>query len=241
MLRHLFGEPRRVDDGLLLDASRAIETYLEHLSKRSPQEPRENVKTGRLRLLSKGLGRALDELEQSIFCAARYGEGVGKRFVEEMTEEERDSYHRHIYFYKNAFIRLFAILDKIGYFLNELFELETEKVKERFSYFTVLRTMHQRGVGAPLEQTLFEMKQQYKPQMQRLRNQRNMEIHWLNADLLDDLMRTMEARQTREKRTHVENIEDNMADLQAAYEMTCKVVTSVFTYIVGHDRGKSGR
>jgi hypothetical protein len=236
MLRHLFGEPHRVDKGLILEANRAIEAYLKKLAKKRMK--RVPARTLRLELWSKGLLRALDELEQSVYCARKYGETVSKVYVDDMTEEERDQYYRHIYYYKNAFIRLFSILDKIGYFMNELFELKTEKIKMRFSYFTVLRTMHERGVEPSLGKALVDMKQQCQAQLDRLRNQRNMEIHMLNADLLDDSMKMMESRYLEDQRTHVEDIKQNLSDLTDAFDMACKVLISVFTYI--HLKGGKG-
>ena len=36
------------------------------------------------------------------------------------------NYRRYVYFDKNAFIRLFALLDKLGTLLNDTLELNTE-------------------------------------------------------------------------------------------------------------------
>ena len=53
-------------------------------------------------------------------------------YVEKMQTEERTNYHRYLYFYKNGFIRVFSILDKLGFYLNKRLQLNTEKVKPRF-------------------------------------------------------------------------------------------------------------
>lgn len=230
MLRYLFGEPRRTDKGLMLDANTALEKYLSSLASKPKKQPA--MKIHRLALWSKGFIRALDELEQSVYCARKYGESVQEKYVENMSDDEKDQYHRHIYFYKNALVRLFSILDKLGYFMNEQFELKTEQVKTRFSYFTVLRTMRQRGLEPKLEQKLSDLKQENKPKLDRLRNQRNMEIHMMNADLLDDLINAIEARHAKDPRTHVEDIEQNIEDLHTVFDMACKAVACVFTYIV---------
>ncbi|TBL71524.1 Cthe_2314 family HEPN domain-containing protein [Paenibacillus thalictri] len=237
MLRQLFGETRRQDVGLMHDANHAIESYLARLGKQ-PKNRKTVDKERRLELWSRGFIRALDELEQSVYCARRCGANVNKQYVEDMSEEEQDDYHRHIYFYKNAFIRLFSILDKIGYFMNEAFDLKTEQVKLRFSYFTVLRTMHQRGIETELEQCLYDMKVKYKPELERLRNQRNMEIHMLNADLLDDLLNAKEMLAPREEKTHVENISGNMDDLTISFEMTCRALICLYDHMLKRSGGR---
>src|SRR5690606_24701273 len=92
----------------------------------------------RLDLWASGTLVALDELEQSVYCSMRFAESIRSKYEDEMPEAERNDYYQHIYYYKNAFIRVFSILDKTGFFLNTMYELETGKVKQKFSYFTVL-------------------------------------------------------------------------------------------------------
>jgi len=229
MLRQLFGEPKRTDSGQLLEVNRCIESYIGILLKRRNQMLDRKFK--RLILWSQGFVRALDELEQSVYCSERFAANISKMYKEDMSEQEVDDYHRHVYFYKNAFIRLFSILDKLGHFLNELYELKADKVKSRFSYFTVLRVMHQRQVGTDLEQQLFDLKTAYKAPLDRLRNQRNMEIHTINADLLDDLLKAMESKHQANERIPVENVKANMDDLRKATEMTFEAVHKVFCHI----------
>jgi hypothetical protein len=224
MLRILFQEPKRVDEGLFLQAGTAIRTCISALEAHPGPEP----KAHRLALWSKGFLDALDELEQSHYCCGRYGEKVHKAYLEEMATDELDNYHRFIYFYKNAFIRIFSILDKLGYFMNEIFELKTEKLKSRFSYYTVLRLMHERHLHDALEQQLYNLKIEYKGPMDRLRNQRNMEIHYINMEMVDEIS---QEHPIPGERIHVENVADHLRDLHKGYEMVCRTLTVAFTYI----------
>lgn len=229
MLRALFGEPRRKEEGTLREANAAIRNYMKALA-RTPAEL-QSVKDYRFVIWSENFLRALDELEQSQYAAERFGAKVRKLYVDEMKEAEQDDYHRHLYFYKNAIIRMFSILDKLGYFLNERFALHTERVKTRFSYFTVLRTMHQNRMHTELEQRLFELKQENQEPVNRLRNQRNMEIHTINTDLLDDLLEAAEAKYGKRPRQHTDEIPGNLKDLKVGFTMTCRAVAIVFGYL----------
>lgn len=232
MLRALFGEPPRKDEGLLLEANQAIRKYLHNLSlvPSDRQTPHER----RFVIWSEGFLRALDELEQSEYAAIRYGERVKSDYIDQMQPQEKEDYHRHLYYYRNALIRLFAVLDKLGHFLNERFVLQTERIKSRFSYFTVLRNMHQNRLHIALEQQLYDLKVRYTEPVARLRNQRNMEIHTINADLLDDLMQAAASRHGERVRPDTDDMEANLADLREGCEMTLKAVTIVFRYIVKH-------
>jgi DNA-directed RNA polymerase subunit N (RpoN/RPB10) len=229
VLRVLFNEPKRVDSGLLLDAGNAVRAYMELLeSKEHSRLTSEYSKYHRQAIWSKGFIDALDELEQSKYCCERYAEHISKAFLEEMNPQEIEAYHRFVYFYKNAFIRLFSILDKLGTFMNDLFELKTEILKSRFSYFTVLRRMHEKKIHGPLEVQLYNLKMDNKSALDRLRNQRNMEIHYINAEMLDDLM---QKEPLPGDRIHVENVKSNVADLQQGFDMVCRTLTIAFSYI----------
>ncbi|SDO44618.1 hypothetical protein SAMN04487897_11480 [Paenibacillus sp. yr247] len=229
MLRVLFNEPKRIDSGLLLDAGNAVRTFIQLLeSKEHSHLTSEYPKYHRQAIWSKGFIDALDELEQSKYCCERYAEHISKAFLEEMNTQEIEAYHRFVYFYKNAFIRLFSILDKLGTFMNDLFELKTEILKSRFSYFTVLRRMHEKKIHGPLEIQLYDLKMDYKSPLDRLRNQRNMEIHYINAEMLDDLMQKVPFPGDH---IHVENIKTNVADLQQGFDMVCRTLTIAFSYI----------
>ncbi|OXM87187.1 Cthe_2314 family HEPN domain-containing protein [Paenibacillus rigui] len=229
MLRSLFHEPRRVDEGHFQKANAAIDRYVDLL--RSISSEQRNLQERRYIIWSGSFIRALDELEQSQYAANRYGKLVSHTYVDELNEQERDDYHRHLYFYKNAIIRLFAILDKLGHFMNDRFRLKTEEIKSRFSYFTVLRNMHQHRLYVELEEQLFGLKGRYKEPVERLRNERNMEIHTINADLLDDLLRTAEERQSHEDRMRIDDIAQRLKDLDQACDMTYQAAGFIFLYI----------
>lgn len=232
MLRMLFDEPRRKDEGQLLHAFEAIRRYrekLDQMTRKVSYTPNKNelLAPARLDLWAQGFMDALDELEESRYAAGKFVQGIEASFVEDMEEPERDRYRQHIYFYKNAFIRVFSILDKLGYFLNDLYGLGTERVKPRFSYFTVLRQMHERKIQAELEQKLFDLKNAYQEPLRRLRSQRNMEIHLLNAEMVDDMMRAKHSR-LHQDRQRVENLKLNIDDLDKSCEMVYRAVETVF-------------
>jgi hypothetical protein len=230
MLRTLFGEPKRTDQGDLLKIKQSIREFISRLDKmeRSRKPTLSTEKLYRFRLWGRGFIDAVDELEQSLFCSLRFSERVGATYIEEMNPQELDDYHRFVYFYKNGFIRLFSILDKLGYFLNDLFELQTEKVKERFSYFTVLRQMHDQHIHPELQRQLYELKLAYKEPMGRLRKQRNIEIHYLNVDMLDDWTK---GGSKPEAKLKVEDVRQQAAELQVGYEMACRSLIAAFAYI----------
>lgn len=233
MLRALFGEPKRQDTGVLLEANRAIEAYRRTLQGLIEQDTPECGRYTRSDLWARGFMTALNELEQSLYAARKLREGVTQTYEEAMNGEEEDRYHSHLYFYKNAFIRVFSILDKLGYFLNDLFRLETEKVKPKFSYFTVLRQMHSRHAEPDLNRRLFELKELNKEALGRLRQKRNMEIHHINAEMLDDLIRTDLCRADR---TYVEDLDANMDDLAQCFRMVAQSLTAVFEYAHGRHK-----
>jgi hypothetical protein len=214
LLRILFNEPKREDSGKLLAAGNAIRAF--------------QVKNHRYAMWSQGFIDALDELEQSQYCSEQYAKRINDAFLEQMSPEELDDYRRFVYFYKNAFIRLFSILDKLGFFMNEVLELKTESIKARFSYFTVLRRMHEQHLHQSLEQQLYDMKTTNRAPLDRLRNQRNMEIHSINAEMIDDLSNQPS---TFSNRIHVENVKENIQDLRIGFDMVCTTLTLTFTYI----------
>lgn len=229
MLRSMFGEPRRQDEGLVAAGNQAVNRYLQMLES-VPAEER-NLQEKRYIVWSRSFVRALDELEQSQYAAVRFGSKVTQTYIDEMSEAERDDYHRHLYFYKNTIIRLFSVLDKLGHFMNERFRLKTEEIKSRFSYFTVLRNMHTNHLYSKLEESLYELKVAYKTPVERLRNERNMEIHTINADLLDDLMRAAESKQSQDQRMRTENVEEHLKDLDIGCKMAFTACERIFTYI----------
>jgi hypothetical protein len=228
MLRILFNEPKRRDAGMLLTAGNAIRAYMAALHAKESRVDLVKAKHRRSTIWGQNFLDALDELEESQYCSEQYAKRIHAAYLEEMSPEELDDYRRFVYFYKNAFIRLFSILDKLGFFMNEWFELKTETVKSRFSYFTVLRRMHELHVHNSLEQQLYDLKMAVKAPLDRLRNQRNMEIHSINAEMLDDLS---SGHSTFSDRLHVENVKENIEDLREGFNMVCTTLTLTFTYI----------
>lgn len=231
MLRVLFNEPKRIDSGPLLEAGNAVRAYMEHIEDKQSHLDENYSKFHRQAIWSKGFIDALDELEQSKYCCERYGEHIVKAFLEEMNSQETETYQRFVYFYKNAFIRLFSILDKLGTFMNDLFGLKTETLKSRFSYFTVLRHMHEKHLHGSLELQLYTLKMAYKEPMERLRNLRNMEMHYINSEMLDDLM---QKEPLLGERIHIENVKMNLSDLQQGFDMVCRTLTIAFSYITAY-------
>lgn len=205
---------------------KAIDSFSTALRKRYGGE-QVDAKWIRLDLWASGLFAALTELEQSAELARRFARGLDFRYEEDMPEKDRLSYYRHLYFYKDAFIRLFSVLDKTGHFLDMLFELQTAKVKSRFSYYTVLREMHKRGVHAGLEQQLYARKQHYREPMSRLRRRRNLEIHAMNMELMDDVW---QQRHQFANRREVEPIGELLADLDQGLEMVRQSMLIIFKY-----------
>lgn len=231
MLRSLFQEEKRKDIGLLKEANLAISEYRQALKRNAASSRSHEGDVDRLRvdLWARGFTDALDEVEQSLYCAKKFAAYVQTPVVEEMDEEERDQYRRHLYFYKNGFIRIFSILDKLGYFLNDRYALQTERIKQRFSYFTVVRRLQEVRTMPQLERDLSDLKNRFREPLARLRNQRNMEIHHLNAEMVDDMLRA-KARSTTDDRQRIENLKDNLNDLEQSFEMVCRTVATVFQY-----------
>lgn len=227
MLRSIFGEPPRKDEGYLLEANQAIRKYLNILD--LIPEGDQTAQERRFVIWSESFLRSIDELEQSEYAAIKYGLLVKKTYLDQMKSPEKDDYHRHLYYYKNAIIRMFAILDKLGHFLNERFNLQTERFKAHFSYFTVLRNMRQNGLYTELESRLYGIKTSYAEPVSRLRNQRNREIHTIDVDLFDDLINSSKAKYHR---TQTEDIRQNLDDLEKGCDMTFRAVGIAFRYLV---------
>jgi hypothetical protein len=225
MLRQLFDEPRRKDEGLLLEASQAIVRFSDRLHKYNEANIDSSPKFKRIELWTRGLLLSLNDLEQSYYCASRYAERIHKTSLTDMSQEERDDYYRHVYFYKNGFIRLFALFDKLGYFLNDLLELHTEREKPHFSYFTVLRQMRKQNIQPQLEKKLYNYKVEYATPMKKLKEQRNTEIHYMNAEMQDDLMRIYYEHNPKDP---LENLQQNMADLDKGLKLSMLCLLTVF-------------
>jgi hypothetical protein len=188
MLRFLWGNepPEAKPDPYGADAVRAIERFIRAARKRAARV-RDEAEAKKFALWAEGLLRSYRELEESRRAARHFAERIAGKSLPDMTEELWLDYDRHVYFDKNAYIRVFAILDKLGNLINELLGLRTERIKPRFSYFTVLRNMRQHRLHPELSGPLGEVKDRHQDAMSRLRTKRNLEIHYMNAELYDDL------------------------------------------------------
>ncbi|THF82601.1 Cthe_2314 family HEPN domain-containing protein [Cohnella fermenti] len=229
MLRSIFGEPPRQWEGQPLEAVQAVERFIRLLQEQERQNRDQVVKRRTYAIWAEGLLRSLDELEQSVYAAGRYAERVKRSTLEEMSAEERLDYYRHVYYDKNAFIRVFSLLDKLGTLLNDLLELRTERVKRQFSYFTVLRAMRQKNQHTRLAYGLQELKERYGDAMNRLRKRRNLEIHHMNSELQDDLFQSLHSEKMRID-PYLENITLNLRDLEEGWEMVYRSLALSFRY-----------
>jgi hypothetical protein len=227
MLRHLFGESERQDSGLMLQANQALGRYLDSLHTLESNGKQDLIKLRRWEIWVHSFITAVDELEQGVYCSNQYSALVKKRNVEEMNAGEEIEYRRYLYYYKNSFIRVFAILDKLGFFLNERLQLNTEKVKQRFSYFTVLRQMHDHHIQTELEQQLYNLKIKNSEPLNKLRDQRNVEIHSINYEAADDLLHSEHIGAY--SWNHIENLPQNNLILQQCFQMVCQTIITIFS------------
>jgi rubrerythrin len=183
----------------------------------------------RIEAWASGFRDSLNELEQSQHAADWFSRKVKKPLEEEMDEEELANYQRHVYFYKNAIVRVFSVLDKLGYFLNELFGLRTERVKPRYSFFTVLRQMKEAPGLEALYQEMQRIKTEYKDELNVLRNKRNTEIHYVNVEMLDDILQT---RKHFTRANHIEDLRRNMKLLDQGCAMVYRTMETVFAWCI---------
>jgi hypothetical protein len=231
MLRHLFGESERKDSGLMLQVNQALGRYLDSLHSMESNEQSDVTMLRRREIWVHSFITAVDELEQGVYSSNQYSKRVKHHNVEEMNPEEQIEYRRYLYYYKNSFIRVFAILDKLGFFLNERLQLNTEKVKQRFSYFTVLRQMHDHHIQSELEQQLYNLKTKYSEPLNKLRDYRNAEIHSINYEAADDLLHS--EQMGAYSWNHIENLPQNNLILQQCFQMVCQSIITIFSKLLG--------
>lgn len=227
MLRFLREEesPTVAPDPRVAETVRAIERFVRAAHDQAAASAGDAAQAKKFALWAEGLLRSYRELEESRRAARHFAERIAGTRPEDRTEEQRLDYDRHVYFDKNAYIRVFAILDKLGSLLNELLELRTERIKPRFSYFTVLRNMRQHRLHPALSGPLGELKDRHQDAMSRLRTRRNLEIHYMNAELYDDWRyRAVWETQSRE------DIAANMADLDEGCRMVSQSLALSMTY-----------
>ena len=228
MLRMLFGEAPRVAEGKLAEVYRELGRFVSLMTEQISAGRDRDHKLRTYEIWTLGLLASLDELEQSRYAVHGYAARITKASVELMTGEEKLDYYRYVYFDKNAFIRVFAILDKLGTFLNDTLSLDTGKIKPHFSYFTVLRGMRQRRLHPALSIALGDLKDTHKVPLANLRKRRNVEIHYMNVELIDDLKQSNLAYG---KQAQLENVAGQLADLDAAFGMVTESLRLTFEYV----------
>ncbi len=233
MLRVLFGEWPREWSGKSLETVRSIEAFARRCSELARGRPEEAKKYRTFAIWAEGLLHSMDELEQSCYAAKKYAQQISHRRLDEFTAEEKMNYERHVYFDKNAYIRYFSLLDKLGTLLNQLLALRTERIKARYSYFTMLRNMRQNGLHWELVKPLNEIKERHQGAMSRLRSRRNIEIHQMNEELRDDLAQSL--ANNGAGRT-LENLGANMEDLDQGWAMVQGSLHVAFRYACAYLR-----
>lgn len=237
MLRNLLGEPPRENSGLLGESMDNMMIMAELLRKEMIRQGDRAHEYRKLELWTRGLISSLDELEQSWFAAAFYRKLVVAGTMDEMEVQEQGDYARYVYFYKNGFIRVFSLLDKLGTVLNTLYNLNTSKVKAHFSYFTVLRQFHAMKEHTPLAEQLNTIKDSYRDPLQNLRKRRNSEIHYMNSELQDDLWQHHQGVNNKVK---LEDLDAHLEDLKRGLDMVCKSLSTAYKYSI-QQWNKEGR
>ncbi|NUU60825.1 Cthe_2314 family HEPN domain-containing protein [Paenibacillus agri] len=231
MLRILLGEPPRVNSGVLAEAMEHMAEFASLLRKEMNRYEDRDHEFRKLEIWTRGLIVSLDELEQSWFAAAFYRKSVKAGYMDDMSVAEQGEYARYVYFYKNGFIRVFSLLDKLGTVLNSLYDLNTSRVKTHFSYFTVLREFHTHKEHTVLADQLENIKNSYREPLQNLRKRRNAEIHYMNAEMQDDLW---QRHQGLHDKIQLEDLDSHLEDLKQGLEMVCKSLEAVYKYSTEH-------
>lgn len=227
MLHFMFDEPERKADGTLAETYQIMEQFVSRMEKQIIAGYDPHHKLRKYEIWTLGLHSSLNELEQSHYAAKKFRARIHSLTVQGMSEEEKINYDRYIYFDKNGFIRVFSLLDKLGTLLNELLDMNTEKIKPHFSYFTVLRNMRNRKAHPDLTWKLNAVKEHYKEPMARLRKRRNMEVHYMNSEMQDDLI---QSQRMYGEETKLENISLQESDLTACLHMVIESLRLVFQY-----------
>lgn len=227
MLRIILGEPPRENTGILAEAMESMAKTVSILGREMKLREDRSHEYRELDIWIRGLMTSLDELEQSQFAAVFFRKKVKTGFMDDMPVDEQGDYARYVYFYKNGFIRVFSLLDKLGTVLNTLYDLNTSKIKAHFSYFTVLRQFRNAKNHSALCGRLEEIKDAYRDPMQRLRKRRNAEIHYMNAELQDDLW---QRHQGLHDKIRLEDLDGHLEDLRQGLEMVCRTLEAAFTY-----------
>jgi hypothetical protein len=231
LLRALLGEPPREWEPLLRETADALDKFIRLCRERLSGGAGAKARFRTFAVWAEGLRRSLDELEESLFAARFFAGRIETTRWDEMSPAAKLDYDRHVYFDKNAYIRIFSLLDKLGTLLNTLLDLQTEKIKVHFSYYTVLRHMRETGRHTDLADQLVVVKDRHREAMSRLRTRRNMEIHYMNAELQDDLAQGLTAGEGEGGR--LENLSANLADSDEGWQMVRDTLGRTFKFANG--------
>ncbi|HEY4389888.1 MAG TPA: Cthe_2314 family HEPN domain-containing protein [Paenibacillus sp.] len=227
MLRSLLGEPPRQTEERLDKAQRAMKETVRLLRKEIKQNSDPTHDYRKLEIWILGLISSLDELEECLFASNLFRNKVTHDSVTDMGPEEQEDYARYVFFYKDGFIRVFAILDKLGTVLNELFDMKMAKIKPHFSFFTVMRQLLLMPKYADLGKRMNVIKDNYREALSQLRRRRNTEIHYMNSEMRDDLW---QRHQALFGKIELEDLDLHIRDLEQGYQMVCETLETVFVY-----------
>jgi len=231
LLRTLLREPPCEWEGKAGDAIRSIDAFVRLARTKAAANTSDAAVYRSFMIRAEGLRSSLEELEESLFAAQYYAGRIRHTKWDQLSKQELLDYSRHIYFDKNTYIRVFSLLDKLGALMNDVLKLQTERVKPKFSYFTVLRRMREIKRHAQLVEVLTSLKERHQPAMNRLRTRRNMEIHYMNAELKDDLkFSRLYDDETQADYRRLENLSANLSDAREGWEMVVGSLLHMFQY-----------
>ncbi|WP_431087048.1 Cthe_2314 family HEPN domain-containing protein [Paenibacillus sp. 8b26] len=227
MIRKLLGEPPRVNKGILLDAMNSMSDMLKVLKRQIQASGDPTHDFRKADILTRGLMSSLDELEQSHHAAVFFRTKVKAGYAEDMSVDEKSDYALYVFFYKDGFVRVFSILDKLGNWLNDLYDLKTGQYKAHYSYFTVLRQFRYLKMHPEMTDSLNAIKDSYTDPINRLRKRRNTEIHYMNTEMQDDLWQRHRALYGK---IQLEDLDHHLEDLKQGLEMVNRSLATAFCY-----------
>lgn len=237
MLSMFLKQKLEIDDASYTLAVEPLEKMIVHIEQGNDQRYVDEQKRIKTLQWCRGFRYTLRELHESLLCCRHFANQVNCTLPENSDLADSLDYARFVYFYKNSLIRIFSLLDKLGYFMNDYFQLRTEIIKSRFSYFTVLRRFDDFTSNLTIKQALLHVKSTYQAPLYRLREQRNLEIHYINIELVEQLMK-QDIRYCNRFETTLLN--PHLDDLQHGFEMVCKTIQVLFNYAIHPNASRVG-
>ncbi len=227
MLSELFGDlSHKNTNPLVEDAFKEMGQAIQLLQKEMNryEDPTHDLR--KLEIWTRGLVSSLIELDESYAVAYLFRKSIIiAGFMDDMSAKEQLDYARYVYFYKNGFIRVFAVLDKLGTFLNEVYDLQTSKVKSQYSYFTVLRQFSYNHTHESLGHLLVAIRDEYRQPINDLRKRRNAEIHYMNVEMEDDLW---QRHQGLHDKILLEDVDKHLLELKQGVDMVSRTLSTVY-------------